>query len=298
VIGVEDHPLPANAVPRVHDVADVDGHYFKTMGIPLLSGRTFGLLDPERPAAEVIVSKAFAERYWPHASPLGKRVRQGVTGSWFTIVGEVGNVHFDALTEPVNDALYFPLATQDGDHVTVPHFIALMVRQKSAASDMSAIRAAIRLVDPSLPSYDERSMATVVSKSSARARVMLVLLAVASLIALILGTVGIYGVMAYGVSLRRREIGVRIALGARPADVSRMISRHGVTLGFVGVTIGLVCTIALTRVLRNLLYDVSPTDGLTMCATSFVLLAAAFLASWVPARRAASISPAEALRSR
>jgi len=116
-------------------------------------------------------------------------------------------------------------------------------------------------------------------------------------LALILGAVGIYGVMAYGVSLRQREIGVRIALGARPLDVSRMVSRQGVTLGAIGVLVGVICALSVTHVLRGLLYDVSPTDPLTLAATCIVLLGVALLASWIPARRAASVDPSEALRA-
>jgi predicted permease len=298
IIGIEDHPMQPGAVPRVHVLANVEGRYFGTMGIPFLAGRTFSALDPRRPATEVVVSKAFAERYWPNSSPLGKRVRQGIAGRWFTIIGEVGNVHFDALTEPVNDALYFPLATQDTDRVTVPCYVALVVRHTSALDDISAIRAAVHAVDSSMPTYDDRSMASVVSAASARARVMLVLLAAASALAIILGTVGTYGAMAYRVSLRRQEIGVRVALGARPADVRRMISRNGVTLGIAGVATGLLCAVVVTRLVRTLLYDVSPTDAPTLCAASLVILAATFFSSWIPARHAASISPADALRNR
>ena len=123
------------------------------------------------------------------------------------------------------------------------------------------------------------------------------MLGAASLVALVLGAVGIYGVMAYGVSLRQREIGVRMALGARPGDVSRMISRQGVMLAAIGVVLGLVGAIASTRMLRGLLYDVSPTDPLTLGATCAVLLATALLSSWLPARRAANVDPASVLRS-
>jgi ABC-type antimicrobial peptide transport system permease subunit len=161
----------------------------------------------------------------------------------------------------------------------------------------SAVRRVVHAIDPALPTYDERPLADIVSAASARARVTLLLLAIASALALILGAVGIYGVMAYGVSLRQRELGVRLALGARPIDVSRMVSRQGVTLGAIGVVIGIVCALSVTRLLRGLLYDVSPTDPLTLVTTCVVLLMVAFLASWIPARRAASVDPAEILRS-
>ncbi len=158
------------------------------------------------------------------------------------------------------------------------------------------MRRLVRTIDPGLPTYDEKSFDNIVVSASARARVTLLLLATASFLALVLGAVGIYGVMAYVVSLRQREIGVRMALGARPADVSRMISRHGVGLALTGVMIGIGCTLALTRFLRGILYDVSPTDPLTFGATSLTLLVVALIASWLPARRAAAVDPADALR--
>jgi predicted permease len=304
VLGVEDHPLPPNAVPRVHFVVAAEPRYFHAMGIPLLAGRTFGAQDPAQPVLEVVVSRAFSERYWPGASPMGKRVRPGLSTAWYTIVGEVGDVHYDALDKPANDVVYFPLVTP-GDasspvpgQPTAPHFVALLVRTDAEdAGVTSAIRQAVHAIDPALPTYDERPLADIVSAASARARVTLVLLAIASALALILGAVGIYGVMAYGVSLRQRELGVRLALGARPTDVSRMVSRQGVTLGAIGVVIGIACALSVTRLLRGLLYDVSPTDPLTLGATCVVLLVVAFLATWIPARRAASVDPAEILRS-
>jgi putative ABC transport system permease protein len=148
-----------------------------------------------------------------------------------------------------------------------------------------------------LPTFQEQTMSRVVAQASARTRFTMLLLGTAASVALLLGGVGIYGVMAYGVSLRRREIGVRMALGARPADVSQMISRQGVLLAAVGVGIGLAVAIGVTRFMRGLLYDVSATDPLTLAGTCVLLLLVAVFASWLPARRAASVDPAVALRS-
>ncbi|MFI5227454.1 MAG: FtsX-like permease family protein, partial [Gemmatimonadales bacterium] len=152
-------------------------------------------------------------------------------------------------------------------------------------------------LDPSLPTYGEKPLGDLVSAASARAREMLLLVAVASLLALVLGAVGLYAVMAYGVSLRRREIGVRIALGAQPSQVRRMISRDGVGLAAIGVAIGVATAIGVTRFLRSLLYDVSPTDPTILVGTCVTLLLVALAASWIPARRAAAVDPSEALRS-
>lgn len=140
-------------------------------------------------------------------------------------------------------------------------------------------------------------MSRVLENASARTRFTMLLLAAAGVIALTLGAVGIYGVMAYGVSLRQREIGVRMALGARPVDVSQMISRQGIALAGVGVVVGLAVAVGVTRFMRGLLYDVSATDPATLGGTCVLLLLVAFVASWLPARRAAAVDPSDALRS-
>ena len=193
-----------------------------------------------------------------------------------------------------------PLGNPDNDAGTktsVPHAAAIVVRSTLPDGAVTpAIRRALQAIDPAIPTYDERALSDVVDAASARARVTLLLLAVASALALLLGAVGLYGVMAYGVSLRRREIGVRLALGAKPADVRGMISRQGGMLGAAGVVIGVACALAATRLLRGLLYDVSPTDPLTLGATCLALLAISLLASWIPARRAARTDALAALR--
>jgi putative ABC transport system permease protein len=297
VTQVEDHPLPPNAVPRVHDQAYVTAGYFTMMSAPLLTGRTFGTQDPARPSNEVIVSRAFAERYWPKGNPLGKRIRPGIDGPWFTIVGVASDVHLQALDQPVDDAIYLPMVTPDSDTTSAPSAVAVLIRSSNPDAVAAPVRRVVQSLDPALPVYDEHLMTAIVASASARTRFTMLLLAVASGLALVLGAVGIYGVMAYGVSLRQREIGVRMALGARPVDVRQMISRQGVGLAAIGVVIGLAAALGVTRFLRGLLYDVSPTDPLTLGGTCVVLLAVALLASWIPAQRAAGMDAAEALRS-
>lgn len=297
VVTVEDHPLPPTALPRVHWTASVDPGYFRTMSIPLLAGRTFESPYRAQPSMDAVVSKAFAARYWPHGSALGKKIRPDIKGPWFTIVGEVGNVNFQSLDKPAEDAIYLPLSTPDSVQWSAPRFVALLVQTEGRQDVSLAVRNIVHALDPSTPTYDQRSLASVVTAASSRARITVLLLVVASTLALILGAVGLYGVMAYGVSLRQREIGVRIALGAQPAQVSRMISRQGLGLALVGIVIGTGVAVAATRLLSGLLYDVSPTDPYTFGATCIGLLGMAGLASWVPARRAAAVDPAETLRS-
>ncbi len=297
IVTIEDHPLPPDLLPRVHFAATVDPAYFRTMGIPLLAGRAFQSPYGTHRSAEMIVSKAFAERYWPGGNPLGKNIRPGIAGPWYTIVGEVANVHYEALDKPAEDAIYGSLSSADSSPTSAPRFVSLLIKTRGEQDLSLAVRNIVHALDPALPTYDQQSLDAVVAAASARARATVLLLVVASSLALILGAVGLYGVMAYGVSLRQREIGVRIALGAQPAEVSRMISRQGLGLALLGIGVGAAIALGATRLLSGLLYDVSPTDPLTFGATCIGLLGIAGLASWIPGRRAAMVDPSEVLKS-
>jgi putative ABC transport system permease protein len=299
-VQVEDHPLPPDEVPPDHTLSAVSADYFAATGVPLLRGRGFGSEDAAHPSTDVIISRSFAERYWKGGDPIGKRLRQGLSGHWSTIVGVVGDVHLTSLEKPADEMIYFPFATpaQDGGGTDVPHVAAVVVKTSGGdpAQLAPAVRAIVRRLDPALPTFDERPMEVLLRDAVARTRFVLLMLGIASLVALAIGAVGLYGVLAYGVSLRRREIGVRIALGATASEVSRMIARRGVALATAGVAAGLVAAVALTRFLHGLLYGVSPTDPLALAGTSVMLLGVALLATWLPARRAAMVDPMEALR--
>ena len=297
-LAVEDRPVAKNSVPPVHDIITVSNDYFAAMGIPMLSGRTFGTQDVVHPTLEAIVSRSFAKRYWDATDPLGKRIRPGIDGPWFTIVGVVGDVHIESLDKPAEDAAYFPMVVPAHDSgMYVPSDLTVVARAAgSPAALMSSVRDVIHRLDPTVPTFREQTMSQVLANASARTRFTMLLLGLAGAIALALGAVGIYGVMAYGVSLRHRELGVRMALGARPADVSRMIARQGLALAAIGVGVGLIAAIGATRFMRGLLFGVSATDPLALAGTCVLLLAVALLASWLPARRAASVDPAVALR--
>lgn len=297
-IEVEGDPSQANAGGAEHPVARVDGHYFQTLRIPLLRGQTFGPQDATRPSDEAMVSHAFAERYWPGASPLGKRVRL-LGGRWYTIVGEVGDVHYDRLEEPANAIVYLPLVlAQQGAEASLPGPLSLVVRTDAREGEtLSAIRGIVRALDPAIPTYNEGSLHELVRDVSARARALVVLLAIAGIMTSLLGAVGLYSIMAYSVSIRRRELGIRMALGAQPADVSRMVSLDGLRLAGIGIVIGTACTLATSRWVRGLLYGVSPVDPVALTVTAMALIAVAFVASWIPARRAAAVHPAESLQS-
>jgi putative ABC transport system permease protein len=297
-IEVDDDRSQANAGGAEHAVAHVDGHYFQALRIPLRRGRTFGPQDATHPSNEAILSHAFAERYWPGASPLGKRVRP-LGGRWYTIVGEVDDVHYDRLDEPANEIVYFPVVTaaQPEASASLPPALSVVVRTDARDGEtLSAIRRIVRSLDSAIPTYDEGSLNELVHDASARARALVALLAIASLVTSLLGAVGLYGILAYSVSIRRRELGIRMALGARPEDVSRMVSLDGLRLAGLGIVIGAAYALAASRLLRGLLYAVGPTDLVTLSVTPVALLAVAFIASWIPARRAAAVHPAEALQ--
>jgi putative ABC transport system permease protein len=283
-VEVEAPPSQAN-----HAFARVDASYFKTMRIPLLRGRTFSAQSAAHPSDEVIVARAFAERYWPGTSPLGKRVRT-VDGPWCTIVGEVGDVHYDALDEPAREMVYFP--------IVIPGTPSLVVRTDGAEAEaLSAIRGIVRTLDSAVPTYDEGSLSRLVDNASARARVLVVLLATASVVTSLLAAVGLYGIMAYTVTIRRRELGIRMAVGAGPRDVSRLVSLLGLRLASVGIAIGMASTLLTSHLLRSLLYGVSPTDFVTLSVTPVTVFVVAFVATWIPARQAAALHPSDALRS-
>lgn len=298
-IQVEDgDPSSANAGGTEHAVAHVDGAYFQTLRIPLLRGRTFGTQDATRPVSEAIVSHAFAERYWPGTSPLGKRVRP-LSSRWYTIIGEVGDVRYDGLEQPPGETVYFPIvaAGPRDTSASLPPALSLVLRTEAGEGEaLAAIRRIVAVLDPTIPTYDEGSLRQLVHDASARARALAVLLAIASGVTLLLGAVGLYGILAYSVSIRRRELAVRMALGARPADIRRGVSLQGLRLAAAGIVLGTAGALAASQLLRGLLYGVSPTDLVTLSATPAVLLVVAFLASWLPAHRAAAVSSAEALQ--
>lgn len=298
-IDIEDHPLPPDVVPPDFPITYVSAGWFATLGVPLLAGRTLGRADVQHPPREAVVSRSFAERYWKGQDAIGKRIRPALTKDWYTIVGVAGDVHMTSLEQPADAMIYFPLVTTDPDRAdpVVPHAVAVVVRAGGDPTSLaSSLRAVVHRLDPGLPTYDEQPMTRVLSSAVARTRFMMLTLGVASLVALVIGAIGLYGVLAYGVTLRRREIGVRIALGATAPEVSRMVARRGIVLAAIGVAIGLAAAMLVTRALHGLLYGVSPTDPLALAGTCAVLLAVAVVASWLPARRAAAVDPMEALR--
>lgn len=269
--------------------------YFQTMGIPNLKGRSFTEQDRENTPRVVIISEAMANRYWPNQDPIGKRLGYVEEFSdkqeWLQIVGVVGDVRHKALETEAMPEVYFPYKQSPGN------FMNLVVRTTSDPMSMvPAIRSQILSVDKDQPVSDIMTMDQRVAKSVAAKRFVMFLLGTFSILALGLAAVGIYGVMAYLVTQRTQEIGVRMALGAQKRDVLKLVVMKGMALAIIGAGIGLVASLALTRVMRGLLFEVTPTDWLTFVIASTVLLTVALLACYIPARRATKLDPLIALR--
>jgi putative ABC transport system permease protein len=274
----------------------VDNDYFKTMKIRLLEGRTFESQDDNPNAMPVvIVNQALAKRFWT-GSPIGRRVNPGFSDPkvWFTIVGVVEDTKNAGMDKPASPELYFQVRQVNQFVGSTPNFV---VRAANDSAPLEgAIRNVVREVDPTLPVYNLRSMNEVVSKSMVQPRFLALLLATFSAIALFLAAIGIYGVMAYSVTQRTQEIGVRMALGARPLHVLQLVFRQSLIMLLIGVVIGLAGAFALTRLMSTLLFEVTATDPLTYVSVIALLTVVALLACYIPARRAAKVDPLIALR--
>jgi ABC-type antimicrobial peptide transport system permease subunit len=251
------------------------------------------------------VSRSLAQRFWPNGSAIGKRVKTGgPAASWSTVVGVVGDVHDESLTKPAEEAIYQPIVavTQptpgQPDTTIAENTMTLTIRTSGdPLAVFPSVRQEIWAIDRNLPLVNVRAMSDVVGSAMARTTFTLIMIGAAAGVALLLGAIGIYGVISYMVSLRTREIGVRMALGAQSTEVRRMVVRQGLVLAVIGVGIGLAGALALSRLISSLLFGIAPYDPLTLGATAVGLLAVAAVASWLPAMRAARIDPIEALRA-
>jgi predicted permease len=271
------------------------GDYFPTMGIALEEGRLFATEDHLSHAGNVILSRAAAEALWPGASPLGRRLRDdGET--WLTVVGVVEDVRQDSFRDRPQALVYLPLtgpATASWA-VSSPAFVLLTSRAEAIAPE---VRAIVREIAPEAPMYRVYTMAGLARDSMRDLSFTMLMLGLAASLALVLGAVGLYGVLAYAVAQRGREIGVRMALGARAEEVRRMVVGQGARVVAVGLAAGLVVALLATRALRGLLFGVAPWDPPTFLATAAAMLAVGLLASWLPARRASAVDPAITLRA-
>ncbi|HEV2663341.1 MAG TPA: ABC transporter permease [Blastocatellia bacterium] len=266
--------------------------YFQTMGIPLLQGRDFTEQDSGDGPLSFIVSESFARRFWPNENPIGKRFRASPAFDMFgTVVGVIGNVRNVSLESEGGPAFYFSYG-----RIGMPA-LAVIVRTVAPPETMAAaLRAPIASLDRDLPVYNVRTLDQLVYNSAGQPRFQTALLSFFGAIALLLAAIGVYGVMAYAVSQRMREIGLRMALGAQTRDVLKLVVRQGLALSLIGVAIGLALAFGLTRFLSGLLYQVSATDALTFALIPLLLVGVTLLACYLPARRAIKVDPLLALR--
>lgn len=297
----ENDATYASKLPPLAILTTVDAGYFRVMGIPLIAGRTFARLDAQH-GDEVLISRRVAEIFYHDstgAAALGKRFRSLPSGPWSTVIGVVADARDSALAAPPSPTVYYPEAiTQDSINGQTARTMALVVRTAGEPLGIvSAVQATVRDLDPTLPTFEIQSMTTVFSASMATLTFIIIILGAAAAVTLILGAIGLYGVMAYIVTLRTRELGVRVALGARPAAVAGMMTRQGLVLAGVGLAAGLALFALVARFLRSLLFGVAPGDPVALGAASLILIVIAALATWIPARRASRVDPAEALRA-
>lgn len=277
----------------------VDGDYFRTMRIPLLEGRFFG--DADRPGAPdaVIVSRSLARRYWPGLDPIGRRLRfygmDDHADRWLTVAGVVGDVSEISLARSGVPTAYIAIAQRPERAWSQLMVVVRAANDADASVLVPSLRARIAAVDAGVPITVSR-LTRHVDAAAGPQRFTTVLLGSFAAAAIVLAAVGLYAVLAFGVSERRREIGLRMALGARGGHLVRMIMGQGVSLTLAGLTVGLVLAAMLTRLMSGLLFDVAPTDPLTFAAVGAMLVCAAALAGWLPARRAVRIDPLVVMR--
>ena len=297
----EDDPSYQTRFPPLQLFTAASGDYFRAMGIPILAGRTFARMEAQHPR-EAMVSRSTAEFFWKDSTgvaALGKRFRPLPTGRSYTVIGVVGDTLDTTLAAPPSQAVYIPETFEEGGgFAQTKRTMALVVRTAGEGAPIApAVRQAVRELDPTLPTFDVRPMSAVFSAATAQLSFVILLLGGAAAATLVLGAVGLYGVLAYVVTLRRRELGIRMALGASPRAVAAAMTRYGIGLASVGIVFGLGLFALVARFLRASLFGVTASDPLTLGGSALVLLTIAVLASWVPARRAARVDPADALRA-
>ena len=294
---VEGQAAPApGAQPFIAAKKVIGGDYFKAIGMPLLQGRYFDQDDSEHAAHVVIVSQSLAHHFWPHGDAIGKRLKPGFSNdSWCTVVGVVGDTKQYSLEEAPSPSMYLPYAQAPAPFLMED--ITLVLRTGSDPLTLvAAVRRAVQSVDPDLPVFDVATMEQLLYRSVSGPRFNTGLLSMFAALALLLATVGTYGVLAYMVQQRTHEIGVRMALGAEAGDIVRQVVRKGMLLAAGGISSGIAGAWALTRFLSSLLFGVRPTDPATFAVVLLVVMAVALLACLLPARRAAKVDPMVALR--
>jgi predicted permease len=273
----------------------VSNDYFRAMGIPLKKGRAFTDEDRADTTPVVVINEMMARRFWPGEEAIGKRIRWGGWNpqGWLTIAGVAADVKFSKLEAESPPAVYMPI-------FQIPRIRrdAIFIARTTAdpASLAAALRREIAAVDSDLPVYDIRTMNQVIAESVERRKFTMGLLTIFAITAMSLAALGLYGVLSYAVTQRTREIGIRMALGGRRLDVLRLVVGQGMKMTMIGAIAGLIASLALTRLMKGLLFGVSASDPLTFAAVALLLAIVALVACWFPARRATKVDPMVALR--
>ena len=283
---------PANGPPPDVAISMVSPQYFTAMGIRVIRGRAFTEADRQGSPPVAIVNERFAHQFWGAEDPVGRRFRFGPRRpDWITVVGLVADVRHDELSAEPRRAMYQPFAQEP-----VPFGFIVVRTSGDATSLVQSVREVIRTIDPTLALYDVATMDERVERSVGGRRFSMLLIMSFALVALVLSAVGLYGVLAYIVGERTREIGIRMALGAAAVDVLRMVMRQSGAIVALGIGLGLAGALAIGPLLAAGLYGVTAHDGLTLVAVPLLIATIAAIATWVPARRAARVDPVEALR--
>jgi putative ABC transport system permease protein len=290
---IEGDAATNNVIPTAQ-IGVVSPDYFRTMETPLKRGRFFTAADDRQGPQVALVDEALVQRYFNNRDPVGLRIKRGGPTSeapWITIVGIVGNIKSDGFDQPDQPHLYFPIFQNPA------YAIAIYLRTDVAPFTLTqSVREQVRAVDKDLPVFGERTMTQVAAESVSRRKFAMQVVGLFGILALLLAGVGIYGVIAYSVSQRTREIGIRVALGASRSAILHWVLKQGMILTIAGVVIGIIGAVALTRLLRSLLFGIGPTDTLTYGVLATLLILVAFIACYVPARRATKVDPLVALR--
>ena len=293
-------PIDPKNIPPVVGMRRVAPGWFETLGMRLIAGRFLNAADISSGAHPVVISEGGARLYFGDADPIGRRIYPDIgeqNPRWYTIVGVVSDVPTFSLTEGEHvPALYFPLL----DLPTGPSIMTMSYVLRTSVPPLSvlpAARRAVAAVEPDLPLAQARTLEQILAEASAQGTFTMMLILVAASVALALGVVGIYGVVSYAVSRRTAEIGVRMALGAQRAEIARMVMRQGTLVAVTGIVFGIAAAAAASRLLRNLLFQVSPVDAVTYAAVSAIVLFVVLAACAIPAMRAAKLDPVRALRN-
>ena len=302
LIYAADRTYREGEIPPIRRFVWVSPGLFSTMGTPLLAGRDFTWEDNYDKLPAAIISENFAKEYWGSAqNALGKRIRTGSADDWREIVGVAADVREDGVDKKAPTTVYWPLLMNNFEtqKELVQRGVAFIIRTRLAGSQafLNEVRHVIWSDDASLPLADPNTVGYYYSQSMARTSFTLVMLAVAGIMALLLGVVGIYGVISYSVTQRTREIGIRMALGAQRGEILGMFVRHGLLLTGIGVVCGLTAAFAAMRLMQSLLFGVSPYDPLTYTAITLALFVTAWLACWLPSRKALAVDPMSALKA-